>query len=394
MGTTYSVKLSSLPDGLTPGELQAEIDRALESVNNQMSTWRDDSEISRFNRSRETDWFAVSKETVRVVQTALEVSRETGGAFDVTVGPLVNLWSFGPEQAERKLPSESAIEETRSRVGYRFLEVRESPPALKKVRGDLYVDLSAIAKGFGVDRVAELLEAKQISSYMVEIGGEVRTKGHKPDGKPWRVGIEIPTPFARGIQRAIELSGRALATSGDYRNFVVIDGKHYSHTIDPRTGRPVDHDLASVSIIAESGMLADAYATALLVMGPEAGYDWAKENNVAALLLVRDGDGFREKATPAFSEYLPEKAETSMLTTWLIAAGVFLMAIVLMSVGVILSNRRIKGSCGGLAGLRDSSGRTLCEACTNPAPDCQGPEDAADRSQGDGTEAEQQASKS
>lgn len=380
MGTTYSVKLSSLPEGVTADELQVEIDLALEKVNDQMSTWREDSEISRFNRSRDTDWFPVSKETAYVVQTAIEMSQKTEGAFDVTVGPLVNLWSFGPDKAERKIPPRAVIDKTRSRVGFEFLRVRQFPPALKKTRADLYVDLSAIAKGFGVDQSAELLRARGIDSYMVEIGGEVRTQGTKPDGKAWRVGIETPTPFSRGIRRVLELSGESLATSGDYRNFAVIDGKHYSHTIDPRTGRPVEHGLASVSIVAENCMLADAYATAILVMGPDAGYNWAKDNNIAAFLIVRDGEAFAEKSTAAFSKYLKETPEVSMLTTWLIAAGVFVLAVLLMAVGVILSNRRIAGSCGGLAGMRDSSGRTLCEACTDPAPDCQGPEDAADRS--------------
>ncbi len=379
MGTAYSVKLPTLPEGLAAESLQAEIDRCLEAVNNQMSTWRSDSELSRFNRYDKTDWFPVSEDTVLVVKTAIEVSRQTGGAFDVTVGPLVNLWNFGPDRAERKLPEPSAIEEAKARVGYQLLEVRRQPPALKKTRPNVYVDLSAIAKGFGVDQVAAVLESRAVGDYMVEIGGEIRTKGAKTDGAPWRIGIEMPIPFARSLQEALALSGESLATSGDYRNFVVIDGKRYSHTIDPRTGRPVDHQLASVSVIAESCMLADAYATSLMVLGPAEGYNWATEHGIAALLIVRDGEEFLERPTPAFERYLSPKEDSSMTTTWLIAAGVFLIAILLMSVGVIFSNRRIAGSCGGLAGMRDEHGNTLCGACSNPAPECQGQEDAEAR---------------
>ena len=199
----------------------------------------------------------------------------------------------------------------------------------------------------------------------------------------WRIGIETPTPFSRGVQHPIELSGKALATSGDYRNFVVIDGKPYSHTIDPRTGRPVDHRLTSASVVAENCMLADAYATSLMVLGPDEGYNWATKHHVAALLIVRDGRGFVEKLTPAFEALFPTQTESTMTTTWLLAAGIFLLAVLFMSVGVILSNRRITGSCGGLAGMQDETGRTLCDACTNPAPECQGKDDAQSRTNAD-----------
>ncbi len=229
----------------------------------------------------------------------------------MTVGPLVNLWSFGPEKQEHKLPAEAAIAKTKSRVGYRLLRVREDPPALKKSRPDVYVDLSAIAKGFGVDQVAELLEQHFIADYMVEIGGEVRTKGKKPDGTVWRIGIETPTPFSRGVQRAIELSGKSLASSGDYRNFVVIGGKQYSHTIDPREGRPVDHRLTAASVVAENCMLADAYATSLMVLGPDEGYNWAAKHNVAALLIVRDGAGSWKNPRPPLKLFsLPRRNPT------------------------------------------------------------------------------------
>lgn len=345
MGTTYSVKVSELPDGVSQVALQDEIVRCLETVNRQMSTWLPDSEISRFNRYQETDWFPVSSETAFVVKTAIEVSRKTNGAFDVTVGPLVNLWSFGPGPRGHALPEPAIIEAAKARVGYQFLEVRFDPPALKKTRADVYVDLSAIAKGFGVDQVAELLESRSIADYMVEIGGEVRAKGMKPDGTPWRIGIETPTPFSRGIQRAVALSGQSMATSGDYRNFVIIDGKRYSHTIDPKTGWPVHHQLTSASVIAENCMLADAYATALMVLGPDEGYNWAEQQGLAALLIVREGDQFIEKPTRAFEDLFPAKEKSTAMASWLFAAGISLLVMLVLSLGMVFRNRCRAGSC-------------------------------------------------
>ncbi len=371
MGTTYSIKFLAPNAAFDSQLLQTKIDLCLQKVNRQMSTWLPDSEISRFNQSKSTQWFPVSPETALVVQTALVVSRKTDGAFDVTVGPLVNLWRFGPDKPEEELPSEEIITQTKQRVGHQFLDVRSSPPALRKSKPDLSVDLSAIAKGFGVDQVAGVLDAHSVANYLVEIGGEVRTLGVKPNGEPWKVGIEKPTPMARSVQTPIELSGRGLATSGGYRNFRVIDGKRYSHTIHPKTGKPVEHQLASVSVVAENCMLADAYATAFLVLGPDAGYDWAKSQGVAALFIVQEGDQFLEKATPAFTAFLPKEDHSTMGTTWLLTAGIFLLALLLMSVGVLLGNRSIKGSCGGLAGMKDQNGNTICNACTNPAPECQ-----------------------
>jgi thiamine biosynthesis lipoprotein len=345
MGTTYSVKLSALPEGVTQATLQAEIDRCLDTINRHMSTWIEDSEISRFNRYRDTDWFPVSSETAFVVKSAIEVSQQTEGAFDVTVGPLVNLWGFGPDPAGHALPEPARIEAAHARVGYRFLEARDDPPALRKSRADVSVDLSAIAKGFGVDQVAAVLEKRSITNFMVEIGGEIRAEGVKPDGTPWRIGIETPTPFSRGIQRAVALTGQSMATSGDYRNFVVIDGKRYSHTIDPKTGWPVDHQLTSVSVIAENCMLADAYATAIVVLGPDEGYHWAEQKGLAALLIVRDGERFLEKPTRGFEEMCPVMEESSGMTTWLAAFGAFLLVMLAFSLGMIFRSRCSSGSC-------------------------------------------------
>jgi len=301
MGTTYAVKLFA--DDVEIAALQSNIDALLERINGQMSTWRSDSELSRFNSSRDLNWFPVSAETAYVVEAAATISVLSEGAFDITVGPVVNLWGFGPDPGDAGLPSQQVIEETMERVGYRQLSVRSSPSALRKQHADMYVDLSAIAKGFAVDAIARLLDEGRIQSYLVEIGGELRTRGSKGDGSDWKVAIEQPLAGERSVQSIVALRDRAIATSGDYRNYVEQDGKRYSHTINPRTGHPIAHGLASVSVIADSAMVADGLATAIMVMGPEEGYRLALREELAVQLIVRSGDQFRVLVTPQFENH-------------------------------------------------------------------------------------------
>jgi thiamine biosynthesis lipoprotein len=304
MGTTYAVKLYDTVGVVHAGTLQSEIDALLERINDQMSTWRPDSELSRFNQSTGSDWFSVSAETARVVEAAQSISTLTRGAFDVTVGSVVNLWGFGPDGGRAGPPSPRQIETAMKRVGYGQLSVRASPSALRKQHPDIYVDLSAIAKGFAVDELARLLDARRISSYLVEIGGELRARGDKPDGSPWKVAIERPVPGERSAQSIVELRDAAIATSGDYRNYLEKGGRRYSHTVDPRTGRPIAHGLASVSVIAVSAMRADALATAIMVMGPEDGYRLAERESLAVQLIIRSADDFRVLETRRFEDHL------------------------------------------------------------------------------------------
>ncbi|MEZ5584997.1 MAG: FAD:protein FMN transferase [Candidatus Competibacteraceae bacterium] len=267
MGTTYTVKIPRVPEPIVAETLQTELDRLLAKVNRQMSTYDPESELSRFNRNPSTAWVSVSPELLFVVQEAHRVSQLTGGAFDVTVGPLVNLWGFGPTVTDDDIPTDQAITEAQTRVGYHHLQIRDDPPALKKTLPDLSVDLSAIAKGYAVDLLADYLETLDVSDYMVEIGGELRVKGHNAQGASWRIAIEKPTPNERTVERIISLTDQGIATSGDYRNFFERDGQRYSHAIDPTTGRPIRHDLASVSVVHPSTTLADAWATGLIVSG-------------------------------------------------------------------------------------------------------------------------------
>ncbi|MBI3467722.1 MAG: FAD:protein FMN transferase, partial [Planctomycetes bacterium] len=290
----------------------------------------------------------------------------------------VRLWQFGPDPSPA-LPTEEELDATLTRVGLKQLEVRLDPPALCKLRPDVEVDLSGIAKGYGVDAVARLLNARGLSAYLVEIGGEVRTRGTKPDGSRWTVGIEAPTPGRRSVRRTIELSGASMATSGDYRSFRDTEGRRWSHTIDPRTGRPIAHQLASVTVVSDSCMESDALATALMVLGPEGAYDWSRANHVAALLIVRDGGSLVDRPTPEFARRFPPAGPGTrhpMTTTILLSAAIIGLAMAAMAVG-LLGRRRLRGSCGGLSSLcRAEQGQPTCDACQVPAAELAAREDA------------------
>ncbi|QDV68878.1 Thiamine biosynthesis lipoprotein ApbE precursor [Rosistilla carotiformis] len=302
MGTRYEVKIASPPSDLA-SDWELLIDRELRRVNDQMSTYLSTSELSRFNRSESLDWFEVSPETAMVVAAALQISEKTGGAFDVTVGPLVNLWSFGPQRHEKTLPSQAAIDEAASATGYQSLHVRTDPPALRKDKAALQVDLSSIAKGHGVDRIVDLLVGLGCDNVFVNIGGEIRAVGDKGKDRPWRAGVERPDEATTVLLFPVAVENEAIATSGDYRNFFEIDGKRYSHTIDPRTGRPVVHSMASVSVVAANCMLADAWATALNVLGPEEGPPIAVAESLDAYLLERIDGQFRPHPTGRFEQW-------------------------------------------------------------------------------------------
>lgn len=307
MGTQYHITVCSSPaDQVDVALLKKEVDLILKQINQQMSTYIKDSELSQFNQSQSDDWFQVSPEVAKVVAAGVEISKESKGAFDMTVGPLVNLWHFGPDPGKKTIPESKLIEAARKKIGYQHLELRDDQPALKKLIPDLYLDLSAIAKGYAVDAVGVLLESQGIKNYLVEIGGEMRARGHNQKSLPWRVGIEKPVSMTRVVQKIVPLADLSMATSGNYRNFFEIDGKTYSHTIDPRTGRPVKHSLASVSVVGETCMNCDAVATCLMVLGPEEGYNWAKEREIAAYFIVKAENGFTERFSPRWQKLLGE----------------------------------------------------------------------------------------
>lgn len=311
MGTTYSVKIVKGVPGTAPipyERIKPAVDSLLTEVNRQMSTYLEDSEISQFNRFTDTTWFTISEDFARVLQASYRISEASGGAFDFTVGPLVNLWGFGPEKRESFIPDSAELNRRKALVGYQKIKVRLNPPAVKKAHPGMYCDLSATAKGFGVDKICEYLESLKVQNYLVEIGGEVRARGVNERGNVWVLGIQSPDQV-QGIQKIVHLENRAMATSGDYFNYFEVDGRRYSHTIDPRTGKPITHNLASVSVLHDSCMIADGLATALDVMGPERGFEFALQQKLPVYMIVRAKNGFKEKMTPEFQTVLGIKSE-------------------------------------------------------------------------------------
>ena len=301
MGTTFSVKVVAPPNELDLDALRRDIQDTLDAVNGTMSTYLEDSDLSRFNANPSTEWVPVSAELCHAIEAAQVVSEFTDGAFDVTVGPLVNLWGFGPDESVAEPPSQQAVDAALGKTGHGRLHVDCALPALRKEDGGIYVDLSAFAKGHAVDKVADLLDERALPDYLVEIGGELRLRGLNAKNDPWAIAIETPDRAARNIQTVVHLTDTAMATSGDYRNFFEYEGRHYSHTIDPRSGFPVTHDGASVTVIADTAAFADAAATALLVMGPDAGLALAERESIAAYFLLRLGSGFEERVSSLFA---------------------------------------------------------------------------------------------
>ncbi|HUH89249.1 MAG TPA: FAD:protein FMN transferase [Lysobacter sp.] len=318
MGTTWSVTLQATPEAMPA--LQQGVQAQLDTVVAQMSTWEVDSDLSRFNRSPAGSRHRLPTQFHEVMTAALQLAAGTDGAFDPTVGPLVNLWGFGPDGPRDQAPAPAELATARARVGWQRLQLDDTGHLTQP--GDAYLDLSGIAKGYGVDRVADFLVKQGIPAFLIEVGGELRSHGRKPDGSAWRIAVERPLPDDlggnAGQQDAISknqnddtpvvvaLDGLAMATSGDYRHYFEQDARRYSHTIDPRTGQPVQHRLASVTVLHEQCMQADALATALTVLGPEEGWAYALHHQLAVLLVWHDGDGFTSRMTPAFRARLQQ----------------------------------------------------------------------------------------
>ncbi len=302
MGTSYNIKYIS-KDGLPKSEdVHAEIDKRLELVNDQMSTYRKDSELSRFNQSKELTPFTVSKDTATVIKEAIRLNKVTLGALDVTVGPLVNLWGFGPEARPEVVPTDEELNARRKIVGIQHLEAIET--TVTKDIPELYVDLSTIAKGWGVDVVANYLEELGITDYMVEVGGEMRVKGKNKENVAWRIAIEKPSVDERAIQEIIEPGHHAVATSGDYRIYFEKEGIRYSHIINPITGYPISNKVVSVTVLDKSSMTADGLATGLMLLGEEQGIEVANKHNIPVFMIVKTKDGFKEIASEAFKPFL------------------------------------------------------------------------------------------
>jgi thiamine biosynthesis lipoprotein len=304
MGTTYSIKIVAADIALDDKKIHTDIESILTEINQSMSTYIADSELSLFNQSRITDWQVLSADLYRVIQHAITVSTISNGAFDITLGPLVNLWGFGPDPYTRDIPTDSVIQSIKQHTGFEKLDFDESTQRISKSDPVVTIDLSGIAKGFAVDKIAQYLNGLGIADYLVEIGGELIGKGTNVKQQAWQIGIEQANPLERSVQRIVNLDNIAMATSGDYRNYFEKDGVRYSHTIDPVTGKPISHTLAAVTVLHRSAMHADALATAFMVSGPEKSLALANEVGVALYMIIKTDAGFEERYNDRFKPYL------------------------------------------------------------------------------------------
>ncbi|MBL4909189.1 MAG: FAD:protein FMN transferase [Alteromonadaceae bacterium] len=301
MGTTYHVKIVATKQQVADKNIHADIDDLLKKINQQMSTYISDSELSRFNKNPTTEPVKISEGLREVIAESIRLGKLSGGKLDITVGPLVNLWGFGPDLRPDKIPSAEVEAAARKRIGLDKLSLNGN--MLRKAIPDLYVDLSTTAKGYGVDKVADLIEAQGFKNYLVEIGGEMRLKGFKHTGELWAVAIEKPVSQERSVQDIILPKDNAIATSGDYRNYFEVDGQRFSHIIDPDTGKPINHKLVSVTVIAPLSMTADGLSTTLMVMGEAKGLAFANQHDIAALFISKSEHGFVQESTVKFVPY-------------------------------------------------------------------------------------------
>lgn len=302
MGTRYSAAFHA-PPGIDEKALAVRLAAAVGAVDDQMSNWKEDSDLSRLNRATQDTWVPVSRNLAALLARALEIGGETHDAFNIGVGDLVDRWGFGPSGGQRASHAGAIRSPGASpcRPVGELIEVDEHGCRVRK-RGTVSLDLCGIAKGFGADELGRVLNEHGIDAWLVGIDGEMRARGHKPDGSPWAIALEAPDPERRAAMGVIELADAAVATSGDYRRWAEVDGARISHTMDPRTGAPLVGGVASVTVVAKTCADADAYATALMVLGPDAGRECAQRLGLDALFVIRDGEALRAVGVGRFAD--------------------------------------------------------------------------------------------
>ncbi|CAL1329484.1 FAD:protein FMN transferase [Candidatus Providencia siddallii] len=300
MGTFYTIKYVSNIHDIK--NIKVNINKRLEEINRQMSTYNDNSEVSKFNKFKKTNIpFPVSLGTIKVIKKAIEINKITNGSLDITIGPLVNLWGFGPELKLKKIPTDKEIKKRHKLVGIEKLSIISN--SIIKTIPELNIDLSSIAKGYGVDVIKEYLESIGINNYMINIGGEISTKGKNGKKIPWQIAIEKPYLY-QTIQKIIEPGEFSMATSGDYHNYFEYNGIHFSHIISPKTGKPIIHNLISVTVLSKNCMTADALSTGLNVLGQKKGFDLAKKMKIPIFMIIKTNKGFKELYTKEFKVFL------------------------------------------------------------------------------------------
>ncbi|WP_202303018.1 FAD:protein FMN transferase ApbE [Dryocola clanedunensis] len=305
MGTWWRASLAGV-DKSRQNELRTKIQAQLDGDDRLLSTYKADSALSRFNQSRSTEPYAVSEGMSDIVTLSLRIGAKTQGAMDVTVGPLVNLWGFGPDKQPVKTPTQAQIDAAKALTGLQHLKVihQAGQQWLQKDLPGLYVDLSTVGEGYAADHLARLMEQNGIGRYLVSVGGAVVTRGTNPDGRAWRVAIQKPTDRENAVQAVVDLNGHGISTSGSYRNYYELDGKRLSHVIDPTTGAPIQHKLVSATVIATTALEADGWDTGLMVLGTEKAKQIAEKEGLAVYLITKEGEGFSTWMSPQFKTFL------------------------------------------------------------------------------------------
>lgn len=306
MGSTYSIKYVRHAGLPAPDEVRVQVEQILADVDLRMSTYRSDSDIERFNALPANRCQAMPASILELVRVGEQLSVQSDGSYDLTVEPLLNLWGFGPQAREEKVPTAEALAEARQRVGHQHLRI-DGDTLCKDAAVE--VDFNSIAAGYTVDTIASRLEAMGIHDYLAEATGELKAAGKKPDGSPWRIALEEPRDDRQVAERVIVVDGYGLSTSGDYRNYFEQGGQRFSHTFDARTGAPVSHALASVTVIHPSALMADGLSTLLLILGPERGWDFAEKHDIGAFFVIRADTGFVTRSSHAFERLNGQKTE-------------------------------------------------------------------------------------
>ena len=306
MGSTYSIKYVRKSDSPAPKQVQTEVEKILAEVDRQMSTYRSDSDIERFNALSANSCQTMPAPVLELVRAAEQLSRQSEGSYDLTVEPLLNLWGFGPQARDEKVPTAEALAEVMQRVGYSHLRI--SGDQLCKDAA-VEVDFNSIAAGYAVDTIAAKLQSLGIHNYLAEVTGELKAAGRKLDGSAWKIALEEPRDDQQVAQRIINVDGYGVSTSGDYRNYFEQNGRRYSHTFDARSGAPITHNLASVTVINPSTLMADGLSTLLLILGPERGWDYAQKHQIGAFFVIRADTGFVTRTSPEFERLSGGKSE-------------------------------------------------------------------------------------
>ncbi|EPH0466173.1 FAD:protein FMN transferase ApbE [Klebsiella quasipneumoniae] len=305
MGTFWRVSVIGVDEAKAQA-LRAKVQAQLDADDRLLSTWKNDSALMRFNHATDTRPWPVSEAMADIVTLSLRIGAKTHGAMDITVGPLVNLWGFGPDKQPVATPDAQAIAVAKARTGLQHLQVinQSGRQFLQKDIPDLFVDLSTVGEGYAADHLARLMEQEGISRYLVSVGGALVSRGMNGEGKPWRVAIQKPTDRENAVQAIVDINGHGISTSGSYRNYYELDGKRISHVIDPQTGQPITHKLVSVTVIAPTALEADGWDTGLMVLGPEKAQQVVREQGLAVYMIVKEGEGFKTWMSPQFRTFL------------------------------------------------------------------------------------------